>query len=425
MLVRMRGLERSQDGVWRYRRTVPPRLRSIIGPYQVVRSLGKDEETAKRRYAVAKADVERLFSEAEKAVSNPSVAAYKAVQDWRQHRAAHPVEDDAEDAADLAITERLERNNLDPHERAILEALLRRRDDDGADNPPLSLVFERYYSERKLPPRTRTEWDYVLRRFKETVGADLPVRSVTQAHVRAFKAALLATKRGNGSGGGATVAPKYVQKLLSALRAVLSWAKRQGYVTTNVAEGITQLVTKDDPTDRRLPFTVEQARAILEKLPEKGAMRWLWLIGLYSGARLNEIAGLRREDVKEVDGVLCFHITPHDGRGLKNASSRRMVPVHPAILAAGFTPDVLPFKSDGHYYSKRVNPWLREVVGVADRRLSFHSTRHTFKDRMRAARVPEPEQRAIMGHAGNSVADGYGLGYPMSVLAEAVAKVKY
>jgi integrase len=195
--------------------------------------------------------------------------------------------------------------------------------------------------------------------------------------VRSFKADLLATKRANGS----AVAPKYVQKLLSALRAVLSWVKRQGYVTTNVAEGITQLATKDDPTDRRLPLTVEQARAILEKLPEQGAMRWLWLIGLYSGARLNEIAGLRKEDVREVDGVLCFDITPHDGRGLKNRSSRRTVPVHPALMAAGFTAAVLPFKSDGHDYWKRVNPWLREVGGIIDSRLSFHSTRHTFKSK--------------------------------------------
>jgi hypothetical protein len=39
----------------------------------------------------------------------------------------------------------------------------------------------------------------------------------------------------------------------------------------DAAEEITELVTEDDPTDRRMPFTVEQARAILEKLPEQGA----------------------------------------------------------------------------------------------------------------------------------------------------------
>ena len=101
----------------------------------------------------------------------------------------------------------------------------------------------------------------------------------------------------------------------------------------------------------------------------------LWLIGFYSGARLAEIAGLRREDVREVDGVLCFEVRPHEGRRLKNKASRRTVPLHPEIIAAGFTANVLPFKSDAHYYSKRVNPWLRGVAKITDLRLSFHSVR--------------------------------------------------
>ncbi len=72
--------------------------------------------------------------------------------------------------------------------------------------------------------------------------------------------------------------------------------------------------------------------------------------------------------------------------GLKNAASRRTVPVHRALLDAGFSADVLPFKSSGHYYSKRVNPWLRKVVGITDRRLSFHSTR----SRIDCARLVSP-----------------------------------
>ena len=101
------------------------------------------------------------------------------------------------------------------------------------------------------------------------------------------------------------------------------------------------------------------------------------------------------------------------------------MPVHPEIIAAGFTADCSPFKSDAHYYRKRVNPWLREVAGITDARHTFHSARHTVKDRLRAARVPEHEGRALMGHGATGVADGYGLGYPMSVLADAVAKIMY
>jgi integrase len=74
----------------------------------------------------------------------------------------------------------------------------------------------------------------------------------------------------------------------------------------------------------------------------------------------------------------------------------------------------------------RANGWLRDVAKITDARLTLHSSRHTVKDRLRAARVPEAVQRAILGHAGSSsVADGYGLGFPVSVLAEELAKVGY
>jgi integrase len=90
------------------------------------------------------------------------------------------------------------------------------------------------------------------------------------------------------------------------------------------------------------------------------------------------LGGLRREDVREEHGVLSFDI-PHSGRRLKNNASRRFIPVHPAIIAAGFTADVLPFRSDAHHYSKQINPWLRDVARITDPRLSFHSARHTVR----------------------------------------------
>jgi integrase len=354
------------------------------------------------------------------------VAAYKAVQ-------AHvPGDDEAEEGLDSALTSMLAKRNLSPTERAVVEALLSRRENSSEDNPPLSLVYERYFTERNLPKKTQGEWKLVLRRFTETAGCDLPVKSITTANVRAFKATLLQqAATGSTASKVRPLAPATIQKSLNGLRAVLQWAKKEGYLSSNPADGITQLRTKDNGDDRRLPFSVEQVRAILDKLPETGYLRWLWIIGLYSGARLAEIAGLRREDLHEElaengkEGVLCFDIRPHEGRRLKNKASRRLVPVHPEILKLGFTVDCLPFKSDAHYYSRRVNPWLRKAAGITDPRLSYHSARHTVKDRLRAARVPEPEQRALMGHGANGVADGYGLGFPMDVLAESMAKVSY
>jgi integrase len=125
---------------------------------------------------------------------------------------------------------------------------------------------------------------------------------------------------------------------------------KQGYLTSNPAEGITQLSTKPqhNEEDRKLPFTVEQAQAVLKAATADTtptAYRWLWLIGFYSGARIEEIAGLRREDVRTVEGVLCFDIRPHEKRRLKNASTRRLVPVHPALIKASFSADYCPSRA--------------------------------------------------------------------------------
>ena len=120
---------------------------------------------------------------------------------------------------------------------------------------------------------------------------------------------------------------------------------------------------------------------------------------------------------------------------MKTKASRRLVPVHSAILAAGFTRDVLPFRTNGgisvkkytpaHYWGRRVNGWLREVVGITDGRLSFHSSRHLVRDRLRAARVPEQEQRALLGWLATAVGDRYGLGFPAGVLRDAIEKITY
>jgi integrase len=428
MLFRMEGLV-LRGGVYTYRRMVPRRLRGVLGVREVKRTLGTGElGAAQRRWKAVNAEVEQMFAEAEKAVSNPSVAAYKAVEQWRQQAAAHPIDDDHEQAVDEQIATLLEKNHLDPIQRTVLEALLKRSSaGSDEDNPPLSILADRYYAERKLPPQTQQEWKRVIRLFTESIGADLPVRSITQGHVRGFKTKLLTTP---SEATGRPMSSATIQKLLSAIRAVLSWGKKQGYLAINPAEDITQLSTKEQrhEEDRKLPFSIEQAQTVLKaalKDETPTAYRWLWLIGFYTGARIDEIAGLRREDVRKVDGVLCFDIRPHEGRRLKNAASRRVVPVHPALIEAGFAVDLLPFKSSGHYYSKQINPWMRKETSIADRRLTFHSTRHTFKDRLRAARVPEPIQRALMGHGKEDVADGYGIGYPMNVLAEEVAKVRY
>jgi len=60
---------------------------------------------------------------------------------------------------------------------------------------------------------------------------------------------------------------------------------------------------------------------------------WLPLIALHTGARLNEIAQLRVEDIKDIDGIKCFYINEeHELKTLKNTNSMRYIPIHSALF---------------------------------------------------------------------------------------------
>ncbi len=437
MLVRMNGLVK-RGGVWQYRRMVPPRLRSIIGSREVKRSLGTgDLQVAQRRWQTAKVEVDRLFAEAEAAVKNPSIAAYKAVEEWRQDRAARAVTQDQEEALDSHMTMLLERNNLDAHQRAVLEGLLRRQDQDGADNPPLSILFDRYNAERKLPAKTKLEWDGVLQRFRATVGADLPVRAITPSHVRGFKTALLGTTGRTGK----TLSPATVKKTMGALASVLSWAKREGYITANPAEGITVAAAKGDPEDRRMPYATEDLKKIFAVRREGDANHWLPWLALYTGARLEELGQLRTADVREEDGVPYLAIEAGNGKRIKTRSSRRRIPIHPELIRLGFLDFAARQRDAGHErlfptlkatrlgsltaaWSKWWGRHARVECGVTDPRKTFHSFRHLWKDAARAV-MPEEHHDSITGHSNGSVGRSYGTGVPLRILAESVAKVRY
>ena len=80
---------------------------------------------------------------------------------------------------------------------------------------------------------------------------------------------------------------------------------------------------------------------------------------------------------------------------LKNASSRRRVPVHPILVACGFIDYVQRVKPSkllfphlklnprgklGGYFSNFFSGYLRSKIKITDKRKVFHSFRHTFKD---------------------------------------------
>ena len=94
-------------------------------------------------------------------------------------------------------------------------------------------------------------------------------------------------------------------KLLGLLRSVLAWAEREGFIDVNPAHGTARVASTEkkvataDDERKRLPFTVEQVRDIIAKLPADGPIRWALLLLAFTGARLAEVIGLRQQDCDE------------------------------------------------------------------------------------------------------------------------------
>lgn len=147
--------------------------------------------------------------------------------------------------------------------------------------------------------------------------------------------------------------------------------------------------------------------------PEQAHCYWLPLVGLYTGARVNEVCQLNPQcDIQEQDGVWFFAFTEDSEaderitKSVKNTSSRRRVPIHSQLLALGFLSYVEKVKEQGHsllfpkWHPKAgkasgkarewFSDWLREI-GLRDETpgkciTGFHCFRHTLMTK--AANTP-------------------------------------
>lgn len=159
--------------------------------------------------------------------------------------------------------------------------------------------------------------------------------------------------------------------------------------------------------------------------------------------RLDEICGLRTEDVAEESGILFFDIVSHEGRRVKTAASRRRVPVHSELLRMGFDEYLAniqrqrhqylfpalkpggPDKKRSWYIGKRFTQYRRSV-GVSDPNTTFHCLRKNTATALERARIPENEAVQILGHKKMTMSYGlYSSGLDLNGLRHAVEAIQY
>jgi integrase len=182
---------------------------------------------------------------------------------------------------------------------------------------------------------------------------------------------------------------------------------------------------------------------------------------LSTGARPNELAQLRTDDLDPIFNgrphlnVLCLLDDEDDAadagdkldwkkdpRRVKTLAARRMIPLHPILLAAGFVQFVegrqnnaskqlfreLHADQNGFWSSaitKRINRIIRNKLKIKNPKYSAYSLRHSFIDACKSAKIAEETRMKFVGHQIEGVQGLYGNPYVLQHESELIDSVHF
>jgi integrase len=187
------------------------------------------------------------------------------------------------------------------------------------------------------------------------------------------------------------VTPKSVSHYYKWLQSVFAYAKRDtiGYITTSPCS-----IKRDYKSRVRGVFDSQELQMLLaaadtETQPWK---KWVICLGIYTGARRGELVQLRTEDVKFDSATSRYYLLitdEHESQKLKTDNAKRKIPLHQAVIDAGFI-DYVESGGERVFYEvtnhEVVTAWFARHIqrlGITSTNelnhiRSFHSFRHTF-----------------------------------------------
>jgi integrase len=175
---------------------------------------------------------------------------------------------------------------------------------------------------------------------------------------------------------------------------------------------------------------------------------WLPLLGLFTGARLGELAQLEIADIRQSDGIDYIAIT-NEGvdpeKSIKSNAGRRSVPIHSRLIELGFLDYIEAARRCGSgrlFPSLKRNPkgqfanasrdfskYISAVnipVVAGEKKPTFHCLRHSFIDELRK-KYGESDIQPLVGHEAKTVTRGYGVRetFDLEVRKKMVEAVEY
>ena len=268
-----------------------------------------------------------------------------------------------------------------------------------------------------------------------------PVNAYTRDNARQFRKNVLNIVY-RGTKIELTTAEKYFNLVL----AVIDFGNAEQLINTAVFNGLTikgETKPKGVLTDHHLSaiFNGYIYKSITppshtEPKTIQTYMFWLPLICTYTGLRISEVSQLKVQDINQcpISNVYYFKIMDDNSRKLKTKNSHREIPIHNAILNAGFLSfynqrkklgitamlftGVTQNKTNGYgtntggWFNGK-NTWegyLAHVLNGKPKGWGTHMFRHTITDYMRnkLGYTNEGEIATILGHGSTTVTAGYG-----------------
>ncbi len=364
---------------------------------------------------------------------------------------------------------------------SIAPAAISKMPPQALSNPLLSILF----AERKAEAEQTGQWSAKLLNdyqawtdlFKELQG-DRPILDYKKADARDFKNVLLELPTNRNKlpqtigltpsdaiqaakdHSLPTLSVSTVNKALGRLQGIWKWADKQ--LDEEVADifGPMKIADNNNARNQHDPFSKEQLQAIFNSPLYTGCKSkrfrsepgdtdlsdtswyWLPLLGLWTGARLNELCQLRVNDIDQEDGIPFVRVHEGDEDQRVKFGKNRLVPIHPELVRLGFLRFTQAQRQAGHervfpelklgatgYYSDQASKDFSryiDAIGAKTGKTSFHSFRHNFKDACRHVGVQPDINDILLGHALPGMAGRYGDGnVPLSVLREAICKVEH
>lgn len=230
-----------------------------------------------------------------------------------------------------------------------------------------------------------------------------------------------------------TMSVSTVKSYIETVSTFYKWCKKNRYVPDNPFEALRVRKSKNAKAENeeRDPWDYHQLEMIFnhDVFTKRQLLHphyyWLPLIGLFTGARMNEICQLYTDDIIETNGVHLFKITDErPDQRLKNSNSRRVVPIHSELIRLGFLGYVeyvqalshprlfmsLTNSRDG--YSKNASNWFSRFRKILDiqvegKKQDFHSFRHNVSDFYKQSDdAREVDAAAVLGHSDQTITFG-------------------